>query len=289
MTDKLDSRDSIVFELVDLEQYPIHRINEPAGKGHNFLKRCQQHMEEYGWCNFVEFIKPEALNILRNEALDLLPSAQILTIRRNIYQGAVENSMDPDDLKSREYVHTAHQLADDQIPNHSAIQKLYQSTLVTDFIRQVQKKDTLYRCSDEFQALNIVALNPESWHAWHYDTIECTVTLLLQASEQGGEFTFIPNSRDDEMEDTQRVNQVLGGDLSKAETFKRDAGALTLFRGGYSLHSVTKVKGTKPRVTAIFTYSEEPHGAISDDLNIRIYGKRAENIINQRKLKKEIQ
>ena len=72
--------------------------------------------------------------------------------------------------------------------------------------------------------------------------------------------------------------------MSKAKTFKRGAGALTLFRGGYSLHGVTKVKGTRPRVSAVFTYSEEPNVVIDDDINIRIYGKRVENILNKRKL-----
>ena len=69
------------------------------------------------------------------------------------------------------------------------LQRLYKSDRLTDFVRRVQKKTSLYRCADEFQALNVVALEPGSWHAWHYDTTECTITLLLQAAESGGEFT----------------------------------------------------------------------------------------------------
>jgi hypothetical protein len=75
---------------------------------------------------------------------------------------------------------------------------------------------------------------------------------------------------------------VLSGDLSKAQSFSRGAGTFTLFRGGYSLHGVTEVKGSIPRISAVLTYDEEPGRVIDDDINIRIYGKRVENILKQR-------
>ena len=109
------------------------------------------------------------------------------------------------------------------------------------------------------------------------------MTLLLQAAEKGGEFTFIPNSRTDETEDRETVDRFLAGDMSQAQTFSRGAGTFTLFRGGYSLHGVGQVEGTRPRVTAILTYSEEPDTVISDDVNMRIYGERVKKILAARK------
>lgn len=271
----------MALNLVDLDRYPIGGPDQ--GRCAEFLQSCQEQMEEKGWCNFDGFIRANALTALTAEANQLMPTAENLTIKRNIYQGKADPSLPEGDPRRREYVHSAVQLADDQIPEESLIQRLYKSELLTDFIRRVQKKSALYRCTDEFQALNIVALQPESWHAWHYDTIECTVTLLLQAAERGGEFTFIPNSRTDEAEDRETVDQFLAGDMSKAVTFGRRAGTFTLFRGGYSLHGVTKVEGRRPRITAIMTYDEQPDRLISDDLNIRIYGKRAERILAARK------
>ena len=280
-SDILKQHSDMALNLVDLERYPITDISQ--GEGAEFLQTCQEHMEEHGWCNFDGFIHPEALAILGNEANSLLPVAETLTIKRNIYQGEVDPSAPEGDPRRAEYVHVARQLADDQIPADTILQQLYKSDILTDFIRQIQSKKTLYRCADEFQALNIVTLEPGSWHAWHYDTTECTITLLLQAAEQGGEFTFIPNSRNDESEDRETVDQFLAGDMSMAKTFDRGAGTLTLFRGGYSLHGVTKVEGNRPRTTAIFTYSEEPGVVIPDDMNIRVYGKRVEKILAERK------
>jgi len=276
------SNTDIALNLIDLECYPIDDVDQ--GKGAEFLSECQKHMETYGWCNFDGFIKAEALSTLTAEATDLLPGAETLTIKRTIYQGKVDPSAPSDDPRRKEYTHIATQLADDQIPSETLIQQLYKSDILTDFIRRVQNKKRLYRCADEFQALNIVALQPGSWHAWHYDTTECTVTLLLQSAQSGGEFAFLPNSRTDETEDRETVDALLAGDMSKAKTFSRGAGAFTLFRGGYSLHGVTQVEGNHPRVTAIMTYSEEPNTILSDDVNIRIYGKRVEQLLAKRNM-----
>ena len=78
----------------------------------------------------------------------------------------------------------------------------------------------------------------------------------------------------------------LSGDLSGARTFSRGAGTFTLFRGGYSLHGVTEVEGALPRISAIMTYDEEPGLVIEDAINIRIYGKRVENILAERQRSK---
>ncbi len=268
------------FDLIDLERYPIADLTQ--GKGLDFLTTCQAHMQTHGWCSFDNFLTPEAIAVLAQETNALLPTAETLTIRRTIYQGQAIPGAAKDDLRQGEFVHTSQQLADDQIPARTKLKRLYHSDILTDFVRQVQQKRVLYRCADEFQALNVVALEPGSWHAWHYDTTECTITLLLQAAEKGGEFAFLPNSRTDETEDVARVQRLLSGDMSVAKTFGRRAGTLTLFRGGYSLHGVTEVEGAIPRTTAIMTYSEDPGTVLSDEVNIRIYGQRVKNILAAR-------
>ena len=276
MTTTTLARD-IALDLVDLERHPIADLDQGAGAA--FLAACQNSMEDHGWCSLDGFLRPEALEWLNGEATDLLPSAEVLHVKRNIYQGAIDPSLPEDDPRRRQFTHIAVQLADDQIPAGTRLKQLYRSDLLTEFVRRVQKKDRLYRCADEFQALNVVALQPGSWHAWHYDTTECTVTLLLQAAEEGGEFTFLPNSRTDEDENRVAVDRLLDGDLSQAQTFARGAGTFTLFRGGYSLHGVTEVKGAVPRISAILTYDEAPGRLIDDDINIRIYGPRVEAIL----------
>ena len=270
----------ISLDLVDLDRFPIADLDSCAGA--EFLAQCQQSIEDNGWCNLDGFIRPQAIERLNAEANDLLPTAETLHVKRNIYQGAIDPSLPADDPRRMEFTHIANQLADDQIPEGTALKQLYQSEILIEFVRRVQSKDQLYRCADEFQALNVVALHPESWHAWHYDTTECTVTLLLQAADKGGEFTFLPNSRTDEEEDRDAVDRLLAGDMSQAQSFSRGAGTFTLFRGGYSLHGVTKVEGTNPRISAIMTYDEQQGRVIDDAINVRIYGDRVKNILADR-------
>lgn len=270
-----------ILDLIDLERYPIDNLE--SGKGAEFARECRAQMDAQGWCNLDQFIRPDALAALVAEAGELLPGAEQLTIRRTIYGGKVDASVPEDDPRRREYTHRALQLADDQIPAETLIQRLYRSDKLTDFIRQVQGKQELYHYADEFQALNIVALQPGSWHGWHYDYNECTVTLLLQAADEGGEFTFIPNSRNRDGENSEMVDRFLDGDMTHARTFARGAGTLTLFRGEYSLHGVTRIDGQQPRITAIFTYDEQPDRIASDEINIRIYGQRAARILEERR------
>ena len=71
--------------------------------------------------------------------------------------------------------------------------------------------------------------------------------------------------------------------MSHAQKFNRGAGTFTLFRVGYSLHGVTEVFGATPRITAIMTYDEHEGRVISDDINVRIYGKRVEKFLSDRK------
>ncbi|MEM8646437.1 MAG: hypothetical protein AAGF86_08830 [Pseudomonadota bacterium] len=271
----------LLHSLVDLERYPI--LDLDGGPGRNFLQQCCDHMEAHGWCNLDGFVHADGLQLLADEANALLPDAEHLTIKRTIYGGTVDPSVPEGDPRRREYTHRALQLADDQIPSHSLVQRLYRSDLLTDFVRRVQAKRELYCYADEFQALNIVALPPGGWHGWHYDYNECTVTLLLQAALKGGEFTFLPDVRSADGEDTARVDRFLAGDMSLAKTFSRSAGALTLFRGEYSLHGVTQIEGELPRITAIFTYDEQAGRTASDEINMRIYGARVERILTERR------
>ncbi len=271
----------LLHSLVDLDRYPI--LDLADGRGRDFLQECCDHMAAHGWCNLDGFVHADGLRMLADEANALLHDAEHLTIKRTIYGDAEDPSVREDDPRRREYTHRALQLADDQIPAHSLIQQLYRSDLLTDFVRRVQAKRELYHYADEFQALNIVALPPGGWHGWHYDYNECTVTLLLQAAEKGGEFTFLPDVRRADGEDSARVDRFLAGDMSLAKTFSRAAGALTLFRGEYSLHGVTQIEGNLPRVTAIFTYDEQPGRIASDEINVRIYGRRVERILAERR------
>ena len=137
--------------------------------------------------------------------------------------------------------------------------------------------------ADEFQALNIIAHEAGNGLPWHFDVNNFTVTLLIQASEAGGEFVFVPEMRSGRDVDFVRMERLFEGDESFVHTTERSSGTLTLFRGRNALHAVTAVEGPTPRITAVMTYDEKPDCVASERGNVFVYGPRVEAIYRERR------
>ncbi|MBT8434021.1 MAG: hypothetical protein KJN95_05145 [Gammaproteobacteria bacterium] len=269
-----------ILEIVDLDRYPIRDLDSPTGS--EFLAQCRATMRLHGYCSLDGFIRESALAQMVSEVNAILPQSRKHTIRRNVYGSEDDPGLPASHPIRRFQAHHPRQLADDQIPSDSLIQRLYQNDVLTRFVAEVQEKAELYRYADEFQALNIVAIDPGEWHAWHFDYNECTVTLLLQAPEAGGEFVFVPNIRSRDHENYAAVQAFLDGDHSGMINLGRGAGTLTMFRGEYSIHGATEVKGRLPRISAILTYDEVPGRIAEDHINVQIYGERVDRILKAR-------
>ena len=239
-------------------------------------------MRQTGSCNLPGFINEDALSQLTEESNTLLPLTSEQYMSRNIYVSPVDSSL-PEDHPARQlFAYHRRQLANDQIPQSTLLRQLYECEPLTNFIAAVQEKSKLYRMADEFQALNVIVLENGEWQPWHFDFNECTVTLLIQAPDSGGEFIFVPDLRSADDENHEGIQKFLDGEQSTLQTLERAPGTLTLFRGEYALHAVSRVGGTKPRVSAIFTYDELPDRVAPDHVNIQIYGPRIERILKER-------
>ena len=83
--------------------------------------------------------------------------------------------------------------------------------------------------------------------------------MLTQLPDEGGEFQYCPNIRSADEENFDDVRAVLAGEgerLVRRLTLR--VGDLQLFKGRYSLHQVSTVRGERQRHTAIFAYSVRP-------------------------------
>ena len=58
-----------ILELVDLERYPVDKLDSDTGQV--FLRQCQQQMNNHGWCSLDGFIRPEAIEMLVTEVTTL--------------------------------------------------------------------------------------------------------------------------------------------------------------------------------------------------------------------------
>jgi hypothetical protein len=101
-------------------------------------------------------------------------------------------------------------------------------------------------------------MDPHQQFAWHYDTNDFAVTLLVDEADDGGLFQYAPNIRTAEHEPYAEVADVLLGRSEKVRTLDLRAGDLQIFRGRYSVHQVSRVAATsRPRHAAIFAYTTD--------------------------------
>ena len=109
-------------------------------------------------------------------------------------------------------------------------------------------------------------------HGWHFDESEFTVTLMLQAPELGGSFEYVPRIRGSEDEEA-IVATVLDGDRERVLELPFTAGTLLIFGGRQTLHRVTRVGGSRPRLVPVLTYAEGPGLVNSEAVRMLFWGR----------------
>jgi len=272
-----------IAQIVDLERYPINRLDSPETQ--EYIAYLKHDFDRIGACNLEGFITPDGIKELVRETEDLFPLAYSTTSTTNFCFDLKEDLDLPKDHPARVF-HTCsrYQIADDQIESNTLLRQLYVWDELTQFIAQVQGKSRLYQFADEFQALNVIYLGEDGCSAWHHDDNECTVTLLIQEAERGGDFVYCPNTKSiDGVDDIDKIGDaVVRNDPTAIKTLPRTAGTLTLFRGGNSLHSVTPIYGSTLRTTSIMTYDPDPGRTSNDRANRAIYGPRVQQILDER-------
>jgi hypothetical protein len=140
-----------------------------------------------------------------------------------------------------------------------AIDVLFRSEALTQFIRDALETESVYCYADPLAGLTANILDPGQQFAWHFDTNDFAVTALIDEADDGGLFEYVPMTRTPDDESFEKIQQVLDGDRTKVKTLDLRAGDLQIFRGRHSLHRVTRVPASsKPRHAAIFAYTAEP-------------------------------
>ena len=271
-----------IARLVDLDQYPIHHSEAPETQA--LFSTWASEFQRTGACNLRGFLTEEGARLLAAEAKALQSVAYHRTWTVNfLFQNSADPSL-PANHPARRFTTTgSSHLAGDQFDEKSLLRQLYEWDAITELVARIQSKPKLFRFADEFQAINVIGLGEGQHTICHHDDNECTVTLLLQEPESGGEFIYAENTRTQAGDlDLDAIHRVLDGDPQVIKTLPRSAGTLTLFQGGRAMHGVSSVIGKRQRLTAIFTYDTDPHRVGPAATNIAVYGPRVKKILEQR-------
>ncbi|MSP82931.1 MAG: hypothetical protein EXQ94_08360 [Alphaproteobacteria bacterium] len=267
--------------FADLDRFPVHDLDGPRGRA--LLADCQTGLATQGAANLPAFLSTESVASLAAEARALETLAYAKNTRRNAYFTPDDPSLPQDHPLRRFFPIVISQVAGDVLPPASHLAQLYASDLLKEFVRRALGLPRLFRRADVFQNVNLVFIPPGGVQPWHYDQNQFTITLLLQPPGEGGDFEFVPNLRTATEPSYDGVARLFRGEHPGVVRLPRPAGTLTLFRGEHAMHRVSPVAGTRPRITAILTYDEEPGQWATDAENTMIYGPRVRDIMAARR------
>lgn len=244
-------------QVADTERHPL---TEPDGAGWAAaVSRTRAELAKTGCCVLPDFIRPALREALRTECAKIAPSAHYDVETVNAYNIDIGTPL-PDDHPGRITVERGNAfVARDRVPADALIHRLYTNGLFQRFVASCFGLPRVHELADPLSGLVLNVVGPGMEHPWHFDTNEFTVSLLTQEPEDGGVFEYCPNIRTAERENFADVRDVLTGRGDRlVRRLALRPGDLQLFKGRYSLHRVSTVRGDTARHTAIFAYSERP-------------------------------
>ena len=194
-------------EIVDLDRYPIADLGN--GPGEEFATQCRDQFSDSGLCMLPGFVRQSALKTMGEESDRYLGHAYFCDSSHNAYLTEVADGAD--ELDRRQEKTFVGSVPYDRIPQDSVLNALYGWDPLKDFIGFVLGKSDFFRFADPFGACSVNVFVDGGRHGWHFDESEYTVTLMLQAPEQGGEFEYVPRIRGLENE-REIVRRTLDGD-----------------------------------------------------------------------------
>lgn len=251
------SKQSTLHDIVDTGRYPL---TDPGGdQWTGVVSAAREDLRTYGCSVLPDFVRGDRLEELREECASAASHAYYRQETVNVYNTAPDPSL-PGWHPARLTTQRGNAFVGrEDIPPHFMVQGLYTDHLFQRFVAECLELPTVHPLADPLAGLCINVLLPGREHPWHFDTNEFTVSVVTQSPDEGGRFEYCPNIRSRTEENFDDVMGVLSGDeRGLARRLTLQPGDLQLFRGRFSLHRVTAVKGEKERHSAIFAYSHRP-------------------------------
>jgi len=254
-------------DLVDLDRYPIDRPESAEGAA--LVARLRRDLDETALALLPGFLRPEAVAGMAAEASALAPGAHYRDKLRTPY-GWMDNAGFPEDHPRRAlHKNRGGTLTRDMFAEAGPILSLYLWDPLTELVRRALGFEALFRSDDRWLSLEVHVEGEGDQLAWHYDTNDGVVSLLLQEPDRGGRFEYVPFIRDEEDENYAEVARVFSGTSTLVRQPPMAAGTFVLFRGRRSLHHVSPVGRTaKPRLIALFSYDRRP-GMVFPEATVR--------------------
>ena len=235
---------------IDTNRYPIHQTG--AARYEELVTDIQAQLNESGCAVLPGFIKRESIAAFISEADRVADKGHRSFNRTNVYFSKDDESLEPEHPVRRFYDRSNAFVPADNFSQESPLRGIYEWPAFMPFIQEVLDEKSFYRYADPLADVIINVVEQGDGFPWHFDTNNYTVTLAIQNGNEGGLFEYAPNLRTPVDENYAGVQTILDGDTSSVHTLELMPGDLQIFKGRYSLHRVSPVKGEKRRYVGIF-------------------------------------
>ncbi|WP_415400825.1 2OG-Fe(II) oxygenase [Tateyamaria sp. SN3-11] len=259
-------------ELINLHDYPLDRPGSSEWVA--LVDDCKARLAKDGLFNITGFINAKALPKAVAELKPVLETQSFTHARKhNIYFQKEIDGLPADHPALTEFETSNRTICADQMGQAAVIQ-LYEWPPFAQFLAAVMDKSELFTMKDPLARVNVMSYHKGQALNWHFDRSEFTTTLLLQASDVGGEFEYDQNLRSADDPNYAGVADLLEGRRS-TRRIVLEPGTLNIFQGKNTAHRVTPVKGDQDRIIAVFSYFEHPDVEFSEQERIGFYGRAA--------------
>jgi hypothetical protein len=247
---------AVIADIVDLERYPLAELGAPGRRA--AVEAARRRLRDCGAAVLPDLLRVEGRRLLSAEARSLKHLTHYSTITVNPYFSQLDPTLADGHPVNTFAERSGGFIPGDAWPPGSPTEAVYRWPPLLAFLAECLEVDELHCYADPLACLTVNVLDPGQQFAWHYDTNDFAVTLLLDEAESGGMFQYVPNIRTATSEPFDEVAAVLADRSDRVETLELHPGDLQIFRGRHSLHRVTRLPlDAEPRLAAIFAYTQE--------------------------------
>lgn len=263
---------SVVGDVVDLGRYPLHDLDSPRGRA--LVAFCRASLDFEGACQLPGFLRPAAVDALVEETSAKREQAWRTDDKHNVYFEP-SDAVRPGSTASLLQHTSKSAVAWDLVDADSPLRIAYEWDGLTAFLGSALGVDPLYRYADPLGAASLMLFEEGDELGWHFDRSPFAVTLMLQPSAEGGQYQYHHHLRTGQDENEAGVVAALDGTRPGRITLPNPPGALSMFRGQYSMHRVTPIEGGQRRINAVLAYSERPDDTMNALTQQLFYGRTA--------------
>ncbi|NQE34142.1 hypothetical protein E5S67_01865 [Microcoleus sp. IPMA8] len=261
---ELNTLISKISDIINLDKYPIHDLESEAGRV--LLAKARQEFNSNSLIVLNDFLRPEIVSHLAAETLeDDVTKSFCFTGSNNVFLGTQEvQNLSPDHPSYLQKIYTKRTLACDQISSDSPLKVLFQWNPLVTFVSSIVGQE-VYRSADKLGAMTVHIHHNKDEQDWHFDVSEYTIVLHILAPQKGGVLEYVPCSRSEVEEDTEALAKIIRGDRhSLTKDLPTIPGVFVLHSGKLSMHRVTPVEGTIPRISATMSFNRTPNFQLNE-------------------------